>query len=191
MRFENYEVGDFFDEMFGEQGAPRALARALVRNIESLPEGELLNRQQAAERALLHMGITFNVYGERAGVEKIFPFDLVPRIVSAAEWSRIERGLKQRITALNCFIDDLYHEQKVIKDGVVFCFSGEHQRCDTEVIRVCSSRARSKQLLNSHLRATHHRVLQWSASKLVGILRSSSLDKNVQCLLVTMTNRPN
>ena len=65
------------------------------------------------------MGITFNVYGERAGVEKIFPFDLVPRIVSAAEWSRIERGLKQRITALNCFIDDLYHEQKVIKDGVV------------------------------------------------------------------------
>jgi len=119
MRFENYEVGDFFDEMFGEQGAPRALARALVRNIESLPEGELLNRQQAAERALLHMGITFNVYGERAGVEKIFPFDLVPRIVSAAEWSRIERGLKQRITALNCFIDDLYHEQKVIKDGVV------------------------------------------------------------------------
>lgn len=119
MRFENYEVGDFFDEMFGEQGLPRALARALVRNIESLPEGELLNRQQAAERALLQMGITFNVYGERAGVEKIFPFDLVPRIVSAAEWSRIERGLKQRITALNCFIDDLYHERKVIKDGVV------------------------------------------------------------------------
>src|SRR5882672_3621835 len=119
MRFENYEVGDFFDEMFGEQGAPRALARALVRNIESLPEGELLNRQQAAERALLHMGITFNVYGERAGVEKIFPFDLVPRIVPAAEWSRIERGLKQRITALNLFINDLYHDQKILKDGIV------------------------------------------------------------------------
>jgi uncharacterized circularly permuted ATP-grasp superfamily protein len=119
MRFERYEVGEFFDEMFGEQGSPRALARTLVNNIEGLPNGELLNRQRAAERALLQMGITFNVYGERAGVEKIFPFDLVPRIVSAAEWSRIERGLKQRITALNHFIHDLYHKQKIIKDGVV------------------------------------------------------------------------
>jgi uncharacterized circularly permuted ATP-grasp superfamily protein len=119
MRFERYEVGEFFDELFGEQGSPRASARTLIHNIECLPDGELINRQKAAERALLQMGITFNVYGERAGVEKIFPFDLVPRIVSAAEWSRIERGLKQRITALNHFIDDLYHERKILKDRVV------------------------------------------------------------------------
>lgn len=119
MRFKNYDVEEFFDEIFGEQGRPRASARTLVQNIEKLPEGELLNRQRAAERALLHMGITFNVYGERAGVEKIFPFDLVPRIVSAAEWNRIERGLKQRITALNLFIHDLYHGQKILKDGVI------------------------------------------------------------------------
>jgi uncharacterized circularly permuted ATP-grasp superfamily protein len=119
MRFKRYEVGEFFDEMFGENGQPRASARTLANNIENLPEGELLNRQRAAERALLQMGITFNVYGERAGVEKIFPFDLVPRIVPAAEWSRIERGLKQRITALNLFINDLYHDQKILKDGVV------------------------------------------------------------------------
>ena len=119
MRFRNYEIGEFIDEMFGEQGQPRASARTLFQNIERLPEGELLNRQRAAERALLHMGITFNVYGERAGVEKIFPFDLVPRIVSAAEWNHIERGLKQRITALNLFIHDLYHGQKIIKDGIV------------------------------------------------------------------------
>src|SRR6185503_7954229 len=119
MKFEGYAVEDFFDEMFGENGAPRAAARMLVSNIENLPEGELLNRQQAAERALLQMGITFNVYGERAGVEKIFPFDLVPRIVPAAEWSRIERGLKQRITALNLFIDDLYHGQKILKDKII------------------------------------------------------------------------
>ena len=119
MRFEHYEVGEFFDELFGENGQPRASARKLVNNIEKLPEGELLNRQRAAERALLQMGITFNVYGERAGAEKIFPFDLVPRIVPAAEWKRIERGLKQRITALNQFIHDLYHDQKIIKDGVV------------------------------------------------------------------------
>src|SRR5438552_9200417 len=119
MRFEHYEIEEFFDEIFGENGQPRASARKLVNNIENLPEGELLNRQRAAERALLHMGITFNVYGESAGVEKIFPFDLVPRIVPAAEWSRIERGLKQRITALNLFINDLYHDQKILKDRIM------------------------------------------------------------------------
>jgi uncharacterized circularly permuted ATP-grasp superfamily protein len=119
MRFVNYDVNEFFDEMFGEDGQPRSSARTLVRNIECLPDGELLNRQKAAERALLQMGITFNVYGENAGTEKIFPFDLVPRIVHAAEWTRIERGLKQRITALNLFINDLYHGQKILKDGVL------------------------------------------------------------------------
>jgi uncharacterized circularly permuted ATP-grasp superfamily protein len=120
MQFKQYESGDeFFDEIFGENGQPRASARKLVNNIENLPEGELLSRQRAAERALLHMGITFNVYGESAGVEKIFPFDLVPRIVPAAEWSRIERGLKQRITALNLFINDLYHDQKILKDDIL------------------------------------------------------------------------
>ena len=100
MRFEDYEVGTFFDEMFDERRNPRSLARSLVRKIGALPSGELRNRQKAAERALLQMGITFNVYGERAGTEKIFPFDLVPRIVGGAEWARIERGLKQRIRAL-------------------------------------------------------------------------------------------
>ena len=84
MRFVDYDVGGFFDEFFGEDGKPRASVRSLVRNIEGLPAGELLNRQKAAESALLQMGITFNVYGERAGTEKIFPFDLVPRIVPAS-----------------------------------------------------------------------------------------------------------
>ena len=119
MRFERYEVGEFFDEIFGENGQARASARELVNNIENLPEGELANRQRAVERARLQMGITFNVYGELAGAEKILPFDLVPRIVPAAEWNRIERGLKQRITALNQFIHDVYHDQKIMKDGIV------------------------------------------------------------------------
>ena len=119
MQFTCYEVGEFFDEMFAENGQPRACARTLVHNIQNLADGELVGRQRAAERTLLQMGITFNVYGERAGVEKIFPFDLVPRIVSAAEWSRIERGLRQRIQALNLFIDDLYHDQKILKDKVL------------------------------------------------------------------------
>src|SRR6202035_492379 len=109
----------FFDEMFEVGCEPRAAARALVQLIETMTDGELLRRQQSAERALLHMGITFNVYGDSAGTERIFPFDLVPRIVAAAEWAWIERGLKQRIRALNLFIDDIYHGQRIIKDGVI------------------------------------------------------------------------
>jgi uncharacterized circularly permuted ATP-grasp superfamily protein len=119
MRFDGYDIGEFYDEMFAGPALARPAARTLWRNLEQLPAGELLNRQQAAERALLHMGITFNVYGERAGAEKIFPFDLVPRIVGAAEWRRIDRGLKQRIEALNLFINDVYHDQKILKDGIV------------------------------------------------------------------------
>src|SRR5471032_660224 len=119
MRFEHYQTGPFFDEMFETGCEPRAAARALVQLIETMADGELLRRQQSAERALLHMGITFNVYGDSAGTERIFPFDLVPRIVAAAEWGRIELGLKQRIHALNLFIDDTYHEQKIVKDGVI------------------------------------------------------------------------
>jgi uncharacterized circularly permuted ATP-grasp superfamily protein len=119
MRFTQYDSEGFFDEMFGGEQRPRPAARALAQFLDALPDGELLRRQRAAERALLNMGITFNVYGDGAGAERIFPFDLVPRIVSASEWSVIERGLKQRIQALNLFIDDVYHDQRVIKDGVV------------------------------------------------------------------------
>jgi uncharacterized circularly permuted ATP-grasp superfamily protein len=119
MKFSHYETGQFFDEMFGSNSRPRAAARALSQFIDALPDGELLRRQQSAERALLNMGITFNVYGDSAGTERIFPFDLVPRIVAADEWNVIERGLKQRIRALNLFIDDIYHRQRIVKDGVV------------------------------------------------------------------------
>jgi uncharacterized circularly permuted ATP-grasp superfamily protein len=119
LRFDGYETGRFFDEMFVRGGEPRAIASQLAASIESLPEGEILNRQQAAEKELLQMGITFNVYGEHAGVEKISSFDIVPRIVGASEWRSIERGLKQRIQALDLFIDDIYHEQKILKDGII------------------------------------------------------------------------
>lgn len=119
MRFDGYDTGGFYDEMFLPDGRPRPEATLLVQRIHTLPEGDIMRRQQAAERALLQMGITFNVYGDHAGVEKIFPFDVIPRIVNAAEWQWIERGLKQRIYGLNLFINDLYHQQKIVKDGVV------------------------------------------------------------------------
>lgn len=119
MDLSGYEIGNFYDEMFEHDGRPRAPVRPLVRKIESLSSGELANRQLAADRALVQAGITFNVYGESAGVEKTLPFDLIPRMVTAAEWDRIEKGLKQRIHALNLFIDDLYHDRKIITDKAV------------------------------------------------------------------------
>ena len=79
--------------MFLRAGSPRAAAHALPQVIDALPPGEIERRQRSAERALMAMGITFNVYGEDEGTERIFPFDLIPRIVSAAEWRTIERGL--------------------------------------------------------------------------------------------------
>ena len=119
MRFEGYTTDGFYDELFFEDGTPRPEARPLVERIEGLSGGQLERRHQAAERALLRMGITFNVYGEEANTEHIFPFDIIPRIVGRDEWARIERGLQQRIRALNHFIDDVYHAQRIVHDGVV------------------------------------------------------------------------
>lgn len=117
--FDGYTTDEFYDEMFAPDGSPRPAAQMLMARIEQLPDGELLRRQIAAERALLQLGITFNVYADEQGVEKIFPFDLIPRIIDTSEWEWMERGLKQRIHALNLFIDDIYHEQKILKDGIV------------------------------------------------------------------------
>ena len=105
--------------MFDADGVVRPEARLLLETINSLEEGQLERCQAAAEALLLQLGITFNVYGDTSGTERIFPFDLIPRIVPAGEWNWIERGLKQRIYALNAFIDDIYHEQKIIKDHVI------------------------------------------------------------------------
>jgi uncharacterized circularly permuted ATP-grasp superfamily protein len=119
MQFSSYDTQGFYDEMFQPDGQPRPHARLLLETVESLSDGQLLRYKRAAERMLLQMGITFNVYGDSAGAERIFPFDLIPRIVPADEWDRIERGLKQRVHALNAFIDDIYHDQKILKDRVI------------------------------------------------------------------------
>ena len=119
MQFATYETANFYDEMFLTDGSPRSGARLLQERIASLPDGELLARQAAAERLLLQNGITFNVYSDSAATEKIFPFDIIPRIVEAAEWDWLEKGLKQRVYALNLFVDDIYHEQKILKDKVI------------------------------------------------------------------------
>ncbi|HWP93660.1 MAG TPA: circularly permuted type 2 ATP-grasp protein [Thermodesulfobacteriota bacterium] len=118
MRFDHYQVEGFYDEMFEEMGALRPWYRSLKGCVEKLGPEELTRRQHTAERTLLAMGITFNVYKEE-GTEHIFPFDIIPRIIDASEWNQIERGLQQRIYALNLFIDDVYHRQKIVKDGVI------------------------------------------------------------------------
>src|SRR5690349_15294303 len=111
MKFDAYdpENGPFFDETFCARGEPRAGCGPLVSTIDGLGAGTLLSRQAAAERALLSMGITFTLNGDN-GNERIFPFDVVPRVVSAQEWARLERGLRQRIHALNLFLCDVYGE---------------------------------------------------------------------------------
>ena len=118
MLFDSYDTGDFFDELMLDLKQPRPHAELIVRKLQSFSADELRRRQHTAERLLMQMGITFNVYGDSAGTERIFPFDIVPRIVAAREWERIEQGLKQRVHALNAFIDDIYHDQKILKDGV-------------------------------------------------------------------------
>jgi uncharacterized circularly permuted ATP-grasp superfamily protein len=135
MKFDGYETLDFYDEMFESDGRPRPRAQMLAQRLAALSDGELERRQKAADLALLNMGITFNVYGHEAGTEKVWPFDIVPRIIESAEWEYIERGLKQRIRALNLFIDDVYNNRRILREAVVpewLIASGKHllARCD-------------------------------------------------------------
>ena len=108
-----------FDETFAEKGVPHPSCSPFSERLQEFSDEELLKRQHAAELLLQNLGITFTVYGHDDGTEKIWPFDLLPRIVDGEQWQKIEVGLKQRVQALNMFIDDLYNDQKIIKDGIV------------------------------------------------------------------------
>lgn len=116
---DQYDTVGFYDEMFSGDGAPRPAAQRLAQRLSALDSSELQRRQRAADHELMNMGITFNVYGHEAGTEKVWPFDLIPRIIEETEWRVIEAGLKQRIRALNRFIDDMYHDQEIVKAGIV------------------------------------------------------------------------
>jgi uncharacterized circularly permuted ATP-grasp superfamily protein len=117
--------------MYTASGEIRPHYRRFEQYFSGLNQDEFHRKREAADLAFLRQGITFNVYGDSQGTERIFPFDLVPRIIPQREWEYLERGLTQRITALNLFLHDLYHEQRIIKDGVVppfYVFSGKHFR---------------------------------------------------------------
>jgi len=117
--FDNYNTEGFFDEMFTSDGQIRSGYTFFKDRVEQLTKEEFMRRQISAERALMAMGITFNVYSENEGTERIMPVDIIPRIVSAKEWEKMEKGLIQRITALNLFLADIYSDQKIIKDGII------------------------------------------------------------------------
>jgi len=117
--FDNYNAEGFFDEMFTEDGKTRSVYTFFKDRVEQLTKEEFMRRQISAERALMAMGITFNVYSENEGTERIMPVDIIPRIVSSQEWEKMEKGLIQRITALNLFLADIYSDQKIIKDGII------------------------------------------------------------------------
>ena len=128
---KKYKTGGGFDEMLGPQCSVRSHYRKFHRLFGHLKTAEFNAKRQAVDTAFLRQGITFNVYGDARGAEKIFPFDLLPRIIPSAEWDFLERGLVQRITALNLFLHDIYHEQKIIKDGVIpefYVLSARHFR---------------------------------------------------------------
>jgi uncharacterized circularly permuted ATP-grasp superfamily protein len=107
-----------WDELIEETGAARPAAAKLVDQLKELGMSELQQRQDLAELDIVGMGITFTVYSDGRGIDRAWPFDIIPRIIAADEWRRIERGLTQRLRALNAFIDDLYHDQRIVADGV-------------------------------------------------------------------------
>ena len=117
--FDNYSTHGFFDEMFGGDGKPHGHCRKLFQRLSDLSLQDYIGRVQLADLMLVNQGITFNVYNDALGTEKPWPFDLVPRVIPANDWDHIERGLTQRLTALNLFLHDIYHEQKILRDKIV------------------------------------------------------------------------
>ena len=115
----DYFMDPAFDEMFDGDGVIRPHYQALFHELTTLPPEEIRRRKQSADASFLMQGITFTVYGREGGTERIFPYDLIPRLVTSEEWGRIERGLTQRITALNLFLHDVYNDQKILAQGVV------------------------------------------------------------------------
>jgi uncharacterized circularly permuted ATP-grasp superfamily protein len=115
----SYDPGPFFDEMFEDPGRPRPHCAALAEQLASLSAEEFEERRQQVGQAFLNQGIGFTVYGQEDATERIFPFDLIPRVIPRAEWDVLERGVVQRVRALNLFLHDVYHEQRILSDRVI------------------------------------------------------------------------
>ncbi|HKD10191.1 MAG TPA: circularly permuted type 2 ATP-grasp protein [Bryobacteraceae bacterium] len=117
--FSGYDPGSFYDELIAPNGVPRPCAATIYESLAKMPLGDFEERRKLADLSYLVQGITFTVYSDGRGTERLFPFDLVPRIIPNSEWQVIERGLAQRVTALNLYLKDIYGEQRVLKDRIV------------------------------------------------------------------------
>lgn len=129
--FSSYQLDVAFDEMFDARGGPRLAYQELYHRLLEMPAETLLQRQQAADSAFLNQGITFTVYGGEEGTERIWPYDLLPRIITSQEWEVLEHGLTQRITALNLFLKDIYHDGRILNEGIIprsLVYSCKHYR---------------------------------------------------------------
>ena len=115
----SYNPGLYFDELFGAMDLPAEHTALIRQRLAALDFDELRRRAQDAERELYNLGITFIVYSDKDAVDRILPFDVIPRVISAPEWSHLEAGVTQRVAALNLFLHDIYHDQKILKDGVI------------------------------------------------------------------------
>ncbi len=117
--FGGYDPGPFFCELLSKRGLPMPEVDAIAARLDALSLEELRRRAGVAGDELYNLGITFTVYSDKDAIDRILPFDLIPRVLSAAEWDQVERGVVQRVTALNAFLHDIYHDQKVLADGIV------------------------------------------------------------------------
>ncbi len=114
-----YSADDFYDELIDKNGEPRRHARELVEYFSAMEPGELIERQRAVDSTIVDMGISFTIYSEGDNIDRAWPLDVIPRAMPGSEWDTVERGLIQRVTALNHFIDDLYNDRRILNDGVV------------------------------------------------------------------------
>lgn len=217
--FANYELDTAYDEMFEAVGEPRPAYQPLFQRLLDLRPDELRERQQTADIAFLNQGITFTVYGSGEGTERIFPYDLLPRVITADEWTTLERGLKQRITALNLFLKDIYHDGKILADKVVpydLVYSCRHYRREmrglkvrrdiyvsvvgTDLVRINDGRFA---VLEDNLRVpsgvsymlANRQVMKRVYPRLFGSYNVRPIDQYGQALLATLraltpTNRP-
>ncbi len=119
MNKENYSARGLYDEMIDEQGNIRPAYRMFYEHFSKISDENLVQLQEATDKAQRQMGMTFNVYGDDEGIERILKLDIIPRIMDKKDWQFIDKGLQQRIYALNLFIDDIYHDQKILKDSVI------------------------------------------------------------------------
>jgi uncharacterized circularly permuted ATP-grasp superfamily protein len=120
--WNDYNCNDFFDEVISSPGNARKPAKKLVSYFKSLSEEDIASRREAAEATIKEMGVSFTVYTEQGNIDRAWPFDIIPRTISKTQWDKASKGLVQRLKALNMFIDDLYNDQAIIKDGVVPAF---------------------------------------------------------------------